>query len=224
VKPRILAIDTTTQFGSLAFVRDGDVVEEVPLHSAEGFAHVLFPQLERLLARRNWKLAEIDCFAAAAGPGSFTGVRVGLAAVKGLGEALGKPVAAVSNLQAVAWHGSAPLRAVVLDARRGEIYGAVYSASLELASPETVAKFPAWLATLPDGEMEFLSTDLSPFRHALEGTRFAHAPLKEVPRALAGAVGRIAAVRFAAGLAVSPAAIDANYVRRSDAELLWKDH
>lgn len=223
MKPRILAIDTTTEFGSLALVQAGALIEEVPLHSTEGFGHVVFSQVEALLARHAWKPAEIDCFAAAAGPGSFTGVRVCVAAVKGLGEALGKPVVAVSNLQAAAWHGSAPLRAVVLDARRGEVYGAVYSASLELVSPEIVAKFSTWLATLPEGELEFLSTDLSPFRHALEGTRFARAPLREVPRALAGAVGRIAAARLPAGLAVNPAAIDANYVRRSDAELLWKD-
>jgi tRNA threonylcarbamoyladenosine biosynthesis protein TsaB len=223
VKPRILAIDTTSEFGSLALVDNGALIEEVALHSADGFGHVVFSQVEALLARHAWKPAEIDCFAAAAGPGSFTGVRVCVAAVKGLGEALSKPVVAVSNLQAVAWHGSAPLRAVVLDARRGEVYGAAYSASLEMVSPEVVAKFPAWLTTLPEGELEFLSTDLGQFRHTLEGTRFAGASLREVPRALAGAVGCIAAARFAAGLAMSPATIDANYVRRSDAELLWKD-
>jgi tRNA threonylcarbamoyladenosine biosynthesis protein TsaB len=214
--PRILALDTTTEFGGLALLRDGALVEEVPLYSAEGFGHIVFPQLEALLARHGWKPAEIDCFAAAAGPGSFTGVRVGVAAVKGLGEAFGRPVVAVSNLQALAWHGSAPLRAVVLDARRGEIYGAVYSASLEIVSPEIVAKFPAWLETLPEGDLEFLSTSLGLFQNA-------QVPVKLVPRVLAGAVGSIAAARFAAGLALSPAVIDANYVRRSDAELLWKD-
>ncbi len=71
----------------------------------------------------------VDCFAAASGPGSFTGVRVGLACVKGLAEALGKPAVAVSNLRAIASFGTAPWRAVVLDARRGEIYGAVYDAA-----------------------------------------------------------------------------------------------
>jgi tRNA threonylcarbamoyladenosine biosynthesis protein TsaB len=223
VTTRIVAIDTTAESGSLALIENGAVLEEVLVWSAEGFGHVLFPQLELLLARHGWSPAGVDCYAAAAGPGSFTGVRVGLAAIKGLGEALGKPVVAVSNLQAVAWHGTALLRAPVADARRGEVYGAVYSACLELVSPERVLGFSAWIDTLPDTELEFLSTDFTDFAEALTQTRFRNAPMKTVPRALAGAVGRIAADRLAAGLATSPAAVDANYVRRSDAELYWRE-
>jgi tRNA threonylcarbamoyladenosine biosynthesis protein TsaB len=220
---RILSLDTTTEFGSLALVEAGRVLEEVLLHCEGGFGHVLWDHLERLLARPGWTTAGVDCFAAASGPGSFTGVRVGLAAVKGLAEAHGKPVVAVSNLAAVAWHGTASRRAVVLDARRGEVYGAVYSASLEIIAPEVVSKFPEWLASLPEGDLELLSTDFSPFRAALAGTRFERLSLHQAPRALAGAVGAIAADRLAAGLAQDSAAIDANYVRRSDAELFWKD-
>jgi len=223
VTPRILAIDTTTEFGSLALVCGGQVVEELLLHARDGFGHVLYPHLETLLARHGWDLADIDCYAPASGPGSFTGIRVGLAAAKGLAEALAKPVVAVSNLQAVAWFGKSALRATVLDARRGEVYAAVYAASLEPVLSEVVTKFPAWLASLPEGDLEFLSTDFTPFRAALAGTRFEHALVTEVPRALASAVGRIAAERFAAGHALDPAVIDANYVRRSDAELFWKD-
>lgn len=223
MKPRILALDTTTEFGSLALAEGEQIVEEMLLHSPDGFAHVLFDQLGRLLQRHGWRLEDVDCFASAAGPGAFTGVRVGLAAAKGLAEAAGKPLVAVSNLQAVAWFGAAPLRAAVLDARRGEVYGAVYGARLELVSPEVVMKFPAWLETLPEGELEFLSTDFSPFRHALAGTRWAAAPVHEVPRALAGAIARIALEQYRAGQAQDPAAVDALYVRRSDAELAWRE-
>ncbi len=88
---RILSLDTTSEFASLALVEGGAVVEEVMLHSTDGFGHILYPHLEALLARRGWDLASVDCFAAASGPGSFTGVRVGLAAVKGLAEGAGKP-------------------------------------------------------------------------------------------------------------------------------------
>jgi tRNA threonylcarbamoyladenosine biosynthesis protein TsaB len=212
---RILSLDTTNEYGSLALAGDGQVVAEVLLHSKEGFSGVLFDQLRGLLERSGWKLEEIDCFAAAAGPGSFTGVRVGLAAVKGLAEA-------VSNLEAVAWFGEAALRAAVVDARRGQIYGAVYTAELAVASPEVVTPFPAWLATLPEGDLEFVCQDFAPFRAALDGTQFEHAPVREAPRALAGAIARIAAARLAAGLSQSPAEIDANYVRKSDAELFWR--
>jgi tRNA threonylcarbamoyladenosine biosynthesis protein TsaB len=209
---RILAIDATAHFGSLAIAEDTTVIEEVLLHAPEGFGAVLFPQIEKLLERHDWRLASIDCFAAAAGPGSFTGVRIGLTAVKGLAEAFGKPAAAVSNLLALAACGSAPLRAAVIDARRGEVYGAVYDAELREVSPEVVMKFPAWLATLPPGDIEFLSNDFAPFRAVLPGAAVVER------RALAGAIALLAPSR-----AADPAAVDANYVRRSDAELLWKD-
>jgi tRNA threonylcarbamoyladenosine biosynthesis protein TsaB len=223
VTSRILAVDTTTEFGGLALLYGSEVVEELLLHSSEGFGHILFANIERLLAKHAWAALDIDCFAAAAGPGTFTGTRVGLAAVKGLAETAGKPIVAVSNLAAVASFGSAPLRAAVLDARRGEIYGAVYSGSLELICPEIVTKFPAWLDSLPAGEIEFLSPDFAPFQHALAGTRFENAPVRQTSRNLAAAVGVIAARRFTEGNAEDPGTVDANYVRRSDAELFWKD-
>ncbi|HET9318667.1 MAG TPA: tRNA (adenosine(37)-N6)-threonylcarbamoyltransferase complex dimerization subunit type 1 TsaB [Bryobacteraceae bacterium] len=219
----ILSLDTTHEFGSIALLDGTQVLEEVLLHSPDGFGHVLFEHLARLLGRHGRRVDQIACFAAAAGPGSFTGVRVGLACVKGLAEAVGRKVVAVSNLEALARFGSAEKRAVVLDARRGEIYGAVYGAEGEVLGEPVVTRFPAWLETLPAGEIEFLSTDFAPFRAALENTRFANSKITAAPRALAAIIGRIAHERFLAGLARDPAEIDADYVRRSDAELLWKD-
>jgi tRNA threonylcarbamoyladenosine biosynthesis protein TsaB len=223
VNELILAVDTTHEFGSLALLDGTEVVEEVLLHSPEGFGQVLFMRMAELLDRRGRKIQEMDCFAAASGPGSFTGVRIGLACVKGLAEAAGRPVAAVSNLEALALFGTGPLRAVVMDARRGEVYGAVYNQRGEAILPETVMPFTAWLRSLPEGNIEFVSMDFSPFAAALAGTRFERAGLAQAPRALAAAVGRIACLRLRAGLAGDPAAIDANYVRRSDAELFWKE-
>jgi len=223
VKPLVLAVDTTHEFGSLALAAGEDTVEEVLLHAPSGFGHVLYGHLGQLLARHGVTPAAIDCFAAASGPGSFTGVRVGLACVKGLAEAVGKPAAGVSNLEAMATFGTGPLRAVVMDARRGEVYGAVYDASGRVVAPEVVVKFPVWLETLPEG-IEFIATDFSPFRPGLAGTRFQDAaPVVTAPRALAAAIARIAVARWRRGEACDPAALDANYVRRSDAELFWKD-
>jgi tRNA threonylcarbamoyladenosine biosynthesis protein TsaB len=223
VKPLILAIDTTRECGSLALARGGELIQEIMLHAPGGFAHVIYRHLEQLFGEHGVKPAMVDCFAAASGPGSFTGVRVGLACVKGLAEALGKPAAAVSNLEALASFGSAPLRAALVDARRGEIYGAVYDHAGRLVAPEVVMAFPAWLETLPEGDMEFVATDYTPFRAALDGTRFGDARLTTAPPALAAALARIALARFLSGQASDPAALDANYVRRSDAELFWKE-
>ena len=220
---KILALDTTREFGSLALVDSGAVVEQALMHSPDGFSPVLFDRIERLLRNHGWRLGAVDCFAAASGPGSFTGVRVGLAAAKGLAEALGKPVVAVSNLQALALFGSEPLRATLIDARRGEIYGAVYDAELRPVTDERVMKFAAWLELLPGGEVEFIATDFGPFRSSLPGTRFENARLTDAPRAQAAAVGRIAWARALSGAVQDPVAVDANYVRRSDAELFWKE-
>ena len=221
---RVLAIDTTAEFGSIALTEDGKLIEEVLLHSPEGFGQILFLQIERLLERHDWRIAYLEGLAGLAGPGSFTGVRIGLAAVKGLAEAAGKRCVAVSNLQALSWFGDAPLRATVLDARRGEVYAAVYDGSFNPITAEVVMTFPDWLTTLPPREeMEFISTNFAPFQHALAGTRFARARVITAPRALAGAAAAIATRALNEDAALDPAAIDANYVRRSDAELLWKD-
>ena len=198
---RVLALDTTGETGSIALAIDDRIIEQIELHSADGFAHVVFVEIERLLARHQLSVRDIDCFASASGPGSFTGVRVGLTAVKGLTEATGKKVIAISNLQALAWHGTRPLRAPVIDARRGEIYGAVYNAELECVQEEIVTTYENWRVSLPTGDIEIITTR----------------------PALAGAIALIAARQFAAGLGKDPAEIDANYVRRSDAEVLWKD-
>jgi tRNA threonylcarbamoyladenosine biosynthesis protein TsaB len=215
----ILSVDTTSEFGSIALTEGDRTIEETPLYSPDGFGHILFQRIQQLLARHALNVNHVECFAAASGPGSFTGVRVGLTAVKGLAEATGKRVVAVSNLRALAFFGTAPLRAPVLDARRGEVYGAVYDDQLEIVAQEVVMKFPAWIKTLPPSGFEFIAIDFSPFLSSVDP----NVPVITAPRALAAAVGRIASSEFLHGRASDPAEIDANYVRRSDAELFWTE-
>jgi tRNA threonylcarbamoyladenosine biosynthesis protein TsaB len=199
VKPLVLAVDTTGDLGSLALARGRELIEEIVLPAPEGFSQILYGAVTGLLARHDVKAREIECFAAASGPGSFTGVRVGLACVKGLAEALGRPAMAVSNLEALARCGTGRLRGAVIDARRGEIYGAVYDDAGQLVSPEVVATYDAWVASLPPGVDEFIWA----------------------PRPLAAVIAQIAAERLSRGESPDPASLDANYVRRADAELRW---
>lgn len=207
---RIVAIDTASEYGSLALLEGQSVLEELPLHSPEGFGHVLFVHLQRLMERHGWAYESVGGYVAGAGPGSFTGVRIALAAVKGLAEASGSKAAAVSNLQAMAAFGSAKRRAAFYDARRGEVYGGLFAANLEPLSEEVVIPFPAWVEHAREkGEVEFITW--APEVFGIEATR--------APRALAGVIGRLGEGRL-----VDPAVIDANYVRRSDAELHWKEH
>jgi tRNA threonylcarbamoyladenosine biosynthesis protein TsaB len=232
--PVILAIDTTSEFGGVALRAAGRIVAERRIHAPDGFSQVLFSELEQLLEQAAFSLSDIDCFAAAAGPGSFTGVRVGLAAAKGLAEAARKPIAPISNLRALATFGSRRRRITLLDARRGEVYAAIYDQHPDCVSPETVASFEAWLESLSaafDGsgadagsgapDVEFITFSGAPFAMALAGTRWANLPWVEAPRGLAAAVALCAELDFLAGRTVDPLVADANYVRRSDAEILW---
>ncbi|MGP8244670.1 MAG: tRNA (adenosine(37)-N6)-threonylcarbamoyltransferase complex dimerization subunit type 1 TsaB [Bryobacteraceae bacterium] len=212
----ILALDTTRDDASLALARGSRILEEISLVSPSGFAHIIHDAIDALLSRHGVPVGSIDCFAAASGPGSFTGVRIGLACVKGLAEALSKPAVGVSSLQALATFGHAPLRAPVLDARRGQIYGAVYDASGRLAAEEIVAALTTWLPALPIG-VEFIRIE------GQEAPLPPGAALTIAPRAQAAAIALIALARLEAGMASDPAALDANYVRRSDAELFWTE-
>ncbi len=220
----ILAIDTTAELGGIALY-DGsrDELQEAALHGPDGFGHILFDRLRSLLKREGLDISDVECFGAASGPGSFTGVRIGLTAAKGLAEATAKPMVAVSNLRALASFGSGRLRATVLDARRGEVYGALFDSNLEEVQPERVMKFPEWIDALPEAAVEFIGTNLAPFSGAIEMSRFQGSKLIAVSGTVAGAVARIAYREWVQGRAVDPAAVDANYVRRSDAELMWKE-
>ena len=202
-----LAVDTTAEFGSIALADEDDaagVREEVRVHAPQGFSQVLFGEIEALLTRQDVRLNDIELFAGASGPGSFTGVRVGLAAIKGLAEVLGRPVIAVSNLEALAELGKSNARATIIDARRGEVYAALYDEAGNQIIPEAVLPIEEFKETLGGSPVEWLSQPDS----------------GQMP--LAGAIARIAIRKAKHGLAQDPAAIEANYVRRSDAELLWK--
>ncbi|HYA16085.1 MAG TPA: tRNA (adenosine(37)-N6)-threonylcarbamoyltransferase complex dimerization subunit type 1 TsaB [Bryobacteraceae bacterium] len=221
--PLTLAVDTTGDYGSIALADENRILEEVLLHKPQGFSHMLFGEIEALLMRQRVSPGGIELFAGAAGPGSFTGVRVGLTAMKGLAEVFGRRVVAVSNLEAVASFSRAPLRAAVIDARRGEFYTTLIDAAGNRLIPESVLPFQRFLTRLPPMPFEWVSADFAAFAPLLAGTPFESLPRTAAPRALAGAIAGIAIARHAAGLSADPAAIEANYVRRSDAEIFWKE-
>lgn len=197
----ILAIDTTHETGSIALVDNGVVLKEVTLGGEDGFGHLLFEALRGLEV----PLDQVDGFAAACGPGTFTGVRIGLTAVKGLAEAMGKPVYGVSNLEALLRYGSGTRIVPLYDARRGDVYA-------RLPNGEEVVTPLAQVQGLVGNQVEWVSFE------PLEGLEVTLAP-----KAIAGMVGLIAEERWLAGDRPDPASLDANYVRRTDAELNWRE-
>ena len=102
----ILAIDTSTRAGSIALLRDRQVLAEIAAREDTPYSTRLFRDLELLQSRAQFRMTQIDLFAVAAGPGSFTGLRVGLTAVKGWAEVHRKPIAAISGLEAIAAQGT----------------------------------------------------------------------------------------------------------------------
>jgi tRNA threonylcarbamoyladenosine biosynthesis protein TsaB len=237
----ILAVDTSTRTGSAAILRDAEVLAEVSGCEETPYSSRLFRNIALLQERANFRLNRVDVFAVAAGPGSFTGLRVGLTAVKAWAEVHGKPIAAVSGLEAIAAEylgGEAPSAsdahfvAPFLDARRGQIFGAIYrripgdAMGLSLASDESILSLDEFMELVKGKSPQLVqlvspTPEVLPVSHlseVLPGTR-----IVQVSAALAPAIGRLGFQRAKSGDLVDSLRLDANYVRRSDAESAWKD-
>jgi tRNA threonylcarbamoyladenosine biosynthesis protein TsaB len=218
----VLAADTSGKHGSIALAQCGpgdacDVLEVVPLEGGT-FSAQLVPQIAALLAKHGFNKREIGAFAVASGPGSFTGLRVGLAAIKALAEVLGKPIAAVSLLEAVAvLHPSEGKVVAALDAGRGEIYAGEYEIG------ETVVIKSERLLSREEFEVDSQgSLVISPDRPVLDAARAAGLQTQEVERPRSDAIARLGWRKIQAGDTVLPDTLEANYIRRSDAEIVAK--
>ncbi len=212
----LLATDTSGKNGSIALARceqDGhcDVIEVVPLAGGT-FSAELVPQIVDLLRRHGLSKSDLNAFAVASGPGSFTGLRIGLAAIKGLGEILEKPIAAVSLLEAMAStsnHTGCVLAA--MDAGRGEFYVATYNS--EGTSRELVGERLFTQAELLNAAKDQV---LVTSETVLVAAAHVHGvSVHEVKRPSSEAVARLGWEKICSGQTVTPEALDANYIRRA---------
>ena len=151
----ILALDTSSTAGSLAVLRDEKLVGLVSTLGEETYSSRMFRHLEFLLQELSLKLEQFDLFAVSAGPGSFTGLRVGLVAAKGWAEVYNKPVVGVSVLEAIAAQSNSASSVLVpvFDARRGQVYFGVYRReknSLALEGDECVLRPDEFLRTIAE--------------------------------------------------------------------------
>jgi len=242
----ILSLDTSSPAGSVAILRDDLTLGVISTRAEENYSSRIFRHLEFLLSDLTLNLADFDLFAVSAGPGSFTGLRVGLTAAKGWAEVYRKPVVGVSALEAVAFQ--ARSRAVLipaLDARRGQIYFGVYrtaAAGLALdgeefvVTPEEFAERLGALAHLGKGDGVHGGNGVSGFSivtpdapvvavvsRLTSNLAASFAGLEIVSSVLAPSIGRIAHARALRGQVSDALTLDANYVRRTDAEMRWKD-
>ncbi len=212
----LLAIDTSGKHGSIALAdcQAGDacrVIEVVPLDGGT-FSAELVPQIAALLAKHGFNKHNIDGFAVVAGPGSFTGLRIGLAAVKGLTEVLGKPIAAVSLLEAMAVVGRSQGRVTaLLDAGRGDVYAGEYQ-----VSGSGARLINEWL--LPRSELTRAAAGsivITNDRGLAKAAADAGMAVEEIELPRSDVIARLGWRKIQDGEIVSPADLDANYIRRS---------
>lgn len=229
----VLAIDTCDSRGSVGLFRNDEVCALVAHDTSEEYSSWLLAAVDRALAQTGLRMAEVDAYAAAAGPGSFTGVRVGLTTVKAWAEVYGKSVAAVSRLEAIAvqGHGRTEYVAAFTDAQRAQVFGAIYKRNglgLNRIGDEMViapGKFVEKVVEVAGAEkIAWFSTDLDCLvnEEAWKRREKLGESLESVPAVLAPAIARIAFGQLAAGRFTDALGLDANYVRRSDAEIFWK--
>ena len=229
----VLAIDTCESRGSIAILKDSATLHAVPHAVSEEYSSWLLPAVDSALELTEITLGEVDLFAAASGPGSFTGVRIGLTTVKAWSEVFGKPIVAVSRLEAVGAQSpsTAHYLASFIDAQRDQIFGALYhraEGALALVQEEMVASpevFAEWVDERASGdEVAWISTDPDSLaKYPAWRPRAARGDkIQCVPCALAPVIGKIAFQRALNGNVLDALSVDANYVRRSYVEVFQK--
>ena len=178
---RVLAVDTSSERGSVCVTDRNEVLGEVRLASSIQHSERLFRSIEFLFQYLPFKLHDIDIFAASRGPGSFTGLRVGIAAMEGFVAAERKRGAGVTTLEALAWKTGIndALLAPMIDARRGDIFGALYKRRRASDTVDTLVEEQApvvlkpaeWVASLPRQPLIFCGDGALRYRSLLEGER-----------------------------------------------------
>ncbi len=219
----ILALDTTTRAGSAAVLDDDRVLAESGGDPALTHGQRLPADLMRVLDAAGVALRAVELFAVGAGPGSFTGLRVGIATVQGLATAGQRRVVPVSTLDALAHilETPPPHLAAWMDAQRAEVFATLYDASRRpiagptSASPE--ATLTAWSALVPLEAVTFIGDGAVRYADVIRARAGGRARLIEPAPPLAGAIGRIASRQR--DQAVLPHAVVPIYVRKPDAEL-----
>jgi tRNA threonylcarbamoyladenosine biosynthesis protein TsaB len=221
----VLSIDTSGKLGSIALARAGErsgdgadveIIEIAPLIGGT-FSAQLIPQISDLLSSNGFMKTAIGAFAVVSGPGSFTGLRIGLAAVKALGEVLAKPIAAVSLLEVCVFTSGAQGKVMAaLDAGRSDVYVGEYEVPGNADQPprehmlsrsEFLAQAKGWTVVTPEAILA-------------EEARAAGLSVSTLGPIYAADVARLGWRKIQSGETVGPEQLEANYIRRTDAEML----
>jgi tRNA threonylcarbamoyladenosine biosynthesis protein TsaB len=247
----LLALDTCDARGSVSVLRDDHVLHTVVHDTGDDYSIWLLPAINRALQASSLAFADIDAYVAASGPGSFTGVRVGLTTVKAWAEVTGKPIVGVSRLEALATLAADPAAefvAAFTNAQRKQLFGALYRRNRDGSAPgHTLARigeeaviapdaFSAWTEENSAGaSVSWISTDAEMLTETDAwaarqkngagrlGGNIAVARVQIASPFLAPAIGKLGYQLATMKQFTDSLRLDANYVRRSDAEVSWID-
>lgn len=230
---KILAIDTSTMLGGIAIMDESRLIAESRLNVRSTHSERLMTEIEHCLKQSGIKISDIDVFAVATGPGSFTGMRIGVSTVKGFSYATGKPIVSVPTLEALAWnfpYSRYPV-CTMLDARKKEVYTALFKWEGEnfirlinetSAKPEEFARNA--LSVTRDEKFIFAGEGVILYRDKIievmgEKAIFA-SPEKTVPSPANVAI--LGLKKANAGEFSEPISLTPMYIRKSEAEIKWK--
>jgi tRNA threonylcarbamoyladenosine biosynthesis protein TsaB len=224
---KILAVDTTCLTASCAVVEDGRIIAELSTQHAKTHSQKLVPMIEAMMGLLEMKLDAIDLFAAAIGPGSFTGLRIGVVTIKGLAYALKRPVVGIPSLDALAYsvRDFDGIICPMIDARNNQVYTALYQSGSK--DFKRVGDYMGiHISELADilkahtSDILFLgdaaSLHFDYFKECLNARLIMADPVLYTPRASVTAL--LAGERAAGGLYVSPFELEPLYLRKSQAE------
>ena len=229
----LLVTDTSGKNGSVALARvtpgqsGVEIVEVVPL-AGGAFSAQLVPQIAALLEKHGYRKSDLAAFAVVSGPGSFTGLRVGLAAIKALAEALHKPIVAISLLEAVAWSSKARGRVLgALDAGRGDVYVGDYELEPHVhMQSERLLNREEFLAEAKGAEVKSAEatpkTVVTPDAVLAAMVQAAGNQVELIEYPNAAVIAGLGWERLQRGQTVRPEELEANYMRHSDAEIFSK--
>lgn len=244
----ILALDTTTPEGSLAVARDGEILADKVGDTANAHGQRLPGEVTRMLVMHGLSLRSVDVFVVCSGPGSFTGLRVGLATIQAFALAHGRSIVPVPALEALAYlaitasaSSEAELIGSIMDAHRGEVFAALYASPSDETTRSyiqgNVRLFPTlkplvgpavgqleavladWQAALAGRSVHLVGRGAAEAAMSLEAKMGSCPPFLAAPPPLAPIMTSIGAARAMEGRAIRPHAVRPVYVRRSDAEL-----
>lgn len=223
---KVLGIDTATMMGSIGLIDDEGAIAEYSLNIRATHSERLMPAIDRLLKDSGIMPKDIDGFAVSIGPGSFTGLRIGLATVKGFAMGCNKPVAAVSTLEALAFNLAYAeyLICPILDARRNEVYSALFKSDGKGGMKRLVQDMAIDMQTFLreyDEDIIFLGDAVDIYRERILDIlkdRAHFAPKnRNMPSGVS--VAELGLKKIRDGKAADPSGLAPFYIRRSEAEI-----